>query len=117
MLIRKLALTAAAALFACSAAYAQEKATYEEALDAVTRAGCERTEADSYTRYSCKANETLWYFTREGRPEHAAYFVASSYFQSNPFARQPFMEMNTGRIGTSASISREQMLARVNAIQ
>jgi hypothetical protein len=79
MMIRKLVFGSAMALLTCAMAWGQAKPTYDDALAAVTDGGCERSETERYVRFHCQEGEALWYFTHEGRPEHAAYFVAPAY--------------------------------------
>jgi hypothetical protein len=70
---------AAAAVGGAAWGQAGPKPSYDGALTAVIEGGCQRTQAERYVRYFCEEGEAFWYFTHEGRPEHAAYFVAPAY--------------------------------------
>lgn len=74
-LVMGLALAAAG-----GAAWAQKAPPkYDDALKAVSNANCERSETERYVQFTCKQQEAIWYFTREGRPEHPAYRVMPDY--------------------------------------
>lgn len=52
---------------------------YDDALKAVSNAGCERKEVETYVQFVCEKAGAIWYFTREGRPEHPAYRAMPAY--------------------------------------
>jgi hypothetical protein len=52
---------------------------YGDALKAVSNADCERQETETYLEFICDRGGAIWFFTREGRPEHPAYRAMPSY--------------------------------------
>jgi hypothetical protein len=59
--------------------YPRPLPNYDEALAAVTEAGCERKETANHIRFVCEEGEAVWYFTRGDRQEHPGYRVLPAY--------------------------------------
>jgi hypothetical protein len=103
-MIRLAVLGVAALLCAmvCGAAWSQARQAApspEKALAAVIEAGCKRAEADSFIRFHCEEGQALWYFTREGRPEHPAYLVFHDRQLDHSGLIIPDGELPQGRFG------------------
>ena len=129
MMVRNLVLMCAAML-ACGATQAQtaaparEKPSYDEALAAMARVGCERSEAERYLRFFCKEAETFWYFTRQGRPEHAIYMAAPAYlYVVGPFTPEPYIDGEViawpilGPVRSNAGDDSDQAREQIDALR
>ncbi|MFT3722503.1 MAG: hypothetical protein QM773_02865 [Hyphomonadaceae bacterium] len=53
--------------------------TYDRAMEDVTSQGCERNDAETYIRFYCSDDRTIWFFTQPGRPEYPGYAIKLAY--------------------------------------
>jgi hypothetical protein len=97
-------------VLAAVGAQAQERPKYDELLQAVSHADCERSEAEDFVRFICRESRAVWYFTKEGMEAHPAYLVWPAW---GPSERMPITNGMFGRGSAPRGTTREA--ARVKA--